>query len=192
MVSETCLLNLPFFARRSVSSPQDGCLFRARFANRFGVQFWIHFGSILGPKLASKRSQKARAILRPFLTPFLDQCWTHFGTNLDTCWCHFGELCVASTASADMSKTIKNQWFFNDFAMSEVSENNEKPSRGEAAPGLSAQLADDIKIGPILVPQWYQNWSQNGVRNGLKICSCFWAAFWAQTGPKNDPKLVPK
>ena len=99
-------------AVRSVSGPQDGCLFRARVANRFWVQFWNHFGSILGPILASKSTPKSRANLRPFLTPILDQFWSQVGTNLDTCWCHFGELCVASTASADVSKTIKNQLFF--------------------------------------------------------------------------------
>ena len=76
--------------------------------------------------------------------------------------------------------------------MSEVSENSEKPSRGEAAPGLSAQLPQDIEIGPILVPKWLQNWSQNGVRKGLKFALVFWAAFWAQIGPKNGPKKAPK
>ena len=126
MVGETCLPNLPFFAHRSVSSPQDGCLFRARFANRFWVQVWSHFGPILEPNLVQKSSQKSRAILRQFLIPFWDHVWSHFGTHLDTFWRHFGELCVASTASADMSKTIKNQWFFNDFAMSEGSEKRRK------------------------------------------------------------------
>ena len=77
---------------------------------------------------------------------------------------------------------------FNDFAMSEVFENSEKPYRGEAAPGLSAQLPNDIEIGPILVPKWLQNWSQNGVRKGLKFALVFGLFF----GPKLDPKMVPK
>ena len=72
--------------------------------------------------------------------------------------------------------------------MSEVSENSEKPSRGEAAPGLSAQLPNDIEIGLILVPKWLQNWSQNGVRKGPK----FAFVFGLLLGPKLDPKLVPK
>ena len=145
-------------------------------------------GPILDPCWVLFWTHKSRAMLRQFLTPFWDHLWSHFGTHLDTFWRHFGELCVASTASADIAKTIKNQWFFNDFAMSEVSENSEKPSRGEAAPGLSAQLPNDIEIGPILVPKWLQNWSQNGVRKGLKFALVFGLLF----GPKLDPKMVPK
>ena len=66
--------------------------------------------------------------------------------------------------------------------------NNEKPSRGEAALGLSAQLPNDIQIGPMLVPKWIQNWSQNGVRHALK----FALVFWLSVGPKLGPKLGPK
>ena len=72
--------------------------------------------------------------------------------------------------------------------MSEVSENSEKPSRGEAAPGLSAQLPNDIEIGPILVPTWLQKWSQNGVGKGLKFALVFGLLF----GPKLDPKWSQK
>ena len=100
--------------------------------------------------------------------------------------------------------------------MSEMSENSEKPSRGEAAPGLSAQLPNDIQIGPILVPKLLQNWSQNGVRNGLKIAVVLllflglklgpnmvpkWLQSWSQNGvscpdvllePQMGPKMEPK
>ena len=96
------------------------------------------------------------------------------------------------------------------------SESSEKPSRGEAAPGLSAQLPNDIQIDPILVPRSPQNWSQNGVRNGLKwllLFGCFlgpnlnpemapkWLQIWSQNGvscpevllePQMGPKMEPK
>ena len=87
-----------------------------------------------------------------------------------------------------MSKTIKNQWFSMILPCPRCPKNDETQSRGEAAPGLSAQLPDDIKIGPILLPKWHQNWSQNGVRNGLK----FALVSGLVLVPKLAPKMAPK
>ena len=129
----------------------------ARFANRFWVQVWSHFGPILEPNLVQKSSQKSRAILRQFLIPFWDHVWSHFGTFLDTFWRHFGELCVASTASADIAKTIKNQWFFNDFA--------KIGSLNGVGKGLKLALVFGLLFGTNLEPQNGPNMapeSQNG------------------------------
>ena len=70
--------------------------------------------------------------------------------------------------------------------------NNENPSRGEAAPGLSAHIPNDTQIGPNLIPKWLQNWSQNGVRNGLNIALVLMMLFGSKRSPKMDPKWYHK
>ena len=121
----------------------------------------------------------------------MDQFWSQVGTNLDTCWCHFGELCVASTASADMSKTIKNQWFFNDFNDFAMSEGSEKRRKHH----LVAKRHRDSQHSSQMTSKSVQFWSQNGTKIGPKMVSemvlKFALVFGLLFGPKPAPKMTP-
>ena len=152
----------------------------------------IMFGTIFGPILGSfwdsiwvqKSIQKPRADSTPFPMSMLDHFGSKFGYILVSLWRELSR----ERDFRGYSKTIKKPWFFNGFAMSEVSEKQRKPSRGEVAAGLSAHIRHDTQICQILIPKWLQNWSQNGIRNCLKIELLCLMLFGAKRGPKMEPK----
>ena len=114
-------------------------------------------------------------------------------------WIHAGVISESFASRARLPLICQKPSKTNGFSMilpcPRCPKNDETQSRGEAAPGLSAQLPDDIKFGPILVPKWHQNWSQNGVRNGLKFALVLGLLFGpklAQKCPPNGSKFGPK
>ena len=153
-------------------------------------------GPILDPFWVLFWTHKSRAMLRQFLTPLWDHFWSHFGTHLDTFWRHFGELCVASTASADIAKTIKNQWF----SMILPCPRCPKTAKNH----LVAKRHRDSQHSSQMTSKSVPFWSQNGSKIGPKMVServlklllflgCFlgpnWTQKWSQKGSKIGPKM---
>ena len=150
-----------------------------------------NFGPILWSFWDSIRVQKACKKQELILHLSRCLCWASFGPKfgyiLVSCWRDWSR----EREFRCYTKTIKNQWFSMVLPSLRCRRNNEKPSRGEAASGLSTHSLNDTKRGPILIPKWSQNWSQNDIRNRNKINLRLMMHSGTRKAPQNGAKMGP-